>query len=111
MMAVREHQLLTGVSNNKASQAHALLVWETCAEYERQNLGKLGLDMEKLLMIIPTNRAFIFDKCAAFDNYLLKHDCTRAYDAAFVNHDAGHGGGHKNAWRRTSTRLWSAPRP
>jgi len=73
-----------------------LLVWETCAEYERQNLGKLGLDMEKLLMIIPTNRAFIFDKCAAFDNYLLKHDCTRAYDAAFVNHDAGHGGGHKN---------------
>ena len=95
MMAVREHQLLTGVSNSKASQAHALLVWETCAEYERQNLGKLGLDMEKLLMIIPTNRAFIFDKCAAFDNYLLKHDC-RAYDAAFVNHDAGHGGGHKN---------------
>jgi len=35
MMAVREHQLLTDVSNNKAAQAHALLVWETCAEYER----------------------------------------------------------------------------
>ena len=96
MMAVREHQLLTGVSNNKASQAHALLVWETCAEYERQGLGKLGLHMGKLLMIIPTNLPLIFDKCAAFDNYLLKLDCTRAYDAGFVNHDAGHGGGHKN---------------
>ena len=57
------------------SQAHALLVWETCAEYERQNLGKLGLDMEKLLMIIPTNRALIFDKCATFDNCVLKQDC------------------------------------
>ena len=96
MMAVREYQLLTGVSNNKASQAHALLVWETCAEYERQGLGKLGLDMGKLLMVIPTNRALIFDKCAAFDNYILKQDCTRAFDAASVNHDAGHGGGHKN---------------
>ena len=52
--------------------------------------------MGKLLMVIPTNRALIFDKCAAFDNYILKQDCTRAYDAAFVNHDAGHGGGHKN---------------
>ena len=52
--------------------------------------------MGKLLMIIPTNRSLIFDKCAAFDNYLLKHDCTKVYAAAFVNHDAGHGGGHKN---------------
>ena len=68
MMAVREHQLPTGVSSNKASQAHALLDWETCVEYERQGLRKLGLDMSKLLMIIPTNRALIFDKCTAFDN-------------------------------------------
>jgi len=95
-MAVREHQLRTGVSNNKASQAHALLVWETCAEYERQGLGKLGLDIGKLPIIIPTNRALIFDKCAAFDTYILKRDCTRAYDEAFIDHDAGHGGGHKN---------------
>ena len=95
-MAVREYQLLTGVSNNKASQAHALLVWETCAEYERQGLGKLGLDIGKLPIIIPTNRALIFDKCAAFDTYILKRDCTRAYDEAFIDHDAGHGGGHKN---------------
>ena len=35
MLAVREFQLLTGVSNNKAAQAHALIVLETCAEYER----------------------------------------------------------------------------
>ena len=52
--------------------------------------------MGKLLMIIPTNLPLIFDKCAAFDNYLLKLDCTRAYDAGIINHDAGHGGGHKN---------------
>ena len=54
--------------------------------------------MGKLLMIIPTNRSLIFDKCAAFDNYLLKLDCTRAYDAGFVNHDAG-------TTRLTSRRL------
>ena len=52
--------------------------------------------MGKLLMTIPTNRALIFDKCAAFVNCILKQDCTRAYAATFVNHDAGHGGGHKN---------------
>jgi len=52
--------------------------------------------MGKLLTTIPTNRALIFDKCAEFVNCILKQDCTRAYAAAFVNHDAGHGGGHKN---------------
>jgi hypothetical protein len=95
--AVREFQLVTGVSNNKTARAQLLIVVATLLEYSDQ-FGGTPPDIDKLIQIIPTNHASIVDDCHAFDEFLLIRKCKNAFDAAFANHDAGHAGHFKQTY-------------
>ena len=96
-MALREFQLVSGVSNNKTARAQYLCVLATMAEYGK-HFGGEPVDADKLLQIIPTNLSSIVDDCHTYDDYLLSIKANTAFDAAFANHDAGHAGVYKQTY-------------